>query len=102
MAFCNFSGLVLLKPVIIPNTHITVETLLEWGATFGGSDIFVSDHASYFISETMKQLTKRIGAEQHFVTAYAHYANGTIEIVNREILNLLRALISELRWDWNN
>ena len=46
-----------------------------------------------------------MGAEQHFVTAYAHYSNGTIEIVNRNIINLLRCMISELRcdksdWPW--
>ena len=36
------------------------------------------------------------------MTAYSHYSNGTIEIINREVLNLLRALISELRWDKAN
>ena len=47
----------------------------------------------------MKELTTQIGAEQHFVTAYAHYSNGTIEIVNRQVLNLLKCLISELRFN---
>jgi len=37
--------------------------------------------------------------KQHFITAYAHYSNGSIEIINREIISLFRALISELRWD---
>ena len=51
----------------------------------------------------MKELVAKIGAKQHFVTAYAHYSNGTIEIVNRQILNLMKCLISELRYnkaDW--
>ena len=91
--------MVLLRPVIVPNTHVTVEALLEWRAIFGRSEIYVSDQASYFLSETMKELTAKIGAEQHFVTAYAHYSNGTIEIVNRQVLNLLKCLISELRFN---
>ena len=36
------------------------------------------------------------------MTAYAHYSNGTIEIVNRQILNLFRCLLSELRCDKAN
>jgi len=101
----DFSGFVLLKPVIVPNTANTVDALLEWRSIFGRSKIYVSDQASYFVSETLKQLCKRMGEEQHFVTAYAHYSNGTIEIVNRNIINLLRCMISELRsdksdWPW--
>ena len=87
----------------MPNAHATVDALLEWRAVFGRSDVYVSDQASYFLSETMKELVAKIGAKQHFVTAYAHYSNGTIEIVNRQILNLMKCLISELRYnmaDW--
>src|SRR5512133_2390758 len=94
----DFSGMVLLTPVLVPNTHATVDALLEWRAVFGRSDVYVSDQASYFLSETMKELVAKIGAKQHFVTAYAHYSNGTIEIVNRQILNLMKCLISELRY----
>ena len=87
----------------MPNAHATVDALLEWRAVFGRSDVYVSDQASYFLSETMKELVAKIGAKQHFVTACAHYSNGTIEIVNRQILNLMKCLISELRYnkaDW--
>jgi hypothetical protein len=101
----DFSGMVLIRPTVIPNTRNTVDALLEWRAIFGNSEIYVSDQASYFLSQTMKELATRIGTQQHFVTAYAHYSNGSIEIINREILNLLRSLISELRcnkleWPW--
>jgi len=82
----------------VPNAHATVDALLEWRAVFGRSDVYVSDQASYFLSETMKELVAKIGAKQHFVTAHAHYSNGTIEIVNRQILNLMKCLISELRY----
>ena len=101
----DFSGVVLLTPIIVPNTAHTVDALLQWRALFGKSNIYVSDQASYFVSETLKQFCKKIGTQQHFVTAYAHYSNGTIEIVNRSIINLLRCMISEARsdkadWPW--
>ena len=42
----DFSGMVLLKPVHVPNTHFTVEALLEWRALFGNPQMLVSDQAS--------------------------------------------------------
>ena len=36
------------------------------------------------------------------MTAYSHYSNGTIKIVNRNIINLLRCLMSESRSDKTN
>jgi hypothetical protein len=36
---------------------------------------------------------------QHITTAYGHYNNGTIEVINKIYLALIRALLSELRWE---
>ena len=44
----DFSGVVLLTPVTVPNTHVTVEALLAWRIIFGHSETYVSDQASYF------------------------------------------------------
>jgi len=95
----DFSGMVFMKPVAVSNTRATVEALLEWRSLFGRSEIYVSDQASYFLSETMKLFSQKMNTRQHYITAYAHYSNGSIEIINREIISLFRALISELRWD---
>lgn len=40
----------------------------------------------------------KCNAKQHFVTAYAHYSNGSIEVISKHVQILLKALISELRW----
>ena len=36
---------------------------------------------------------------QHITVAYGHYSNGSIEVINKIFLQLMRALLSELRWD---
>ena len=36
---------------------------------------------------------------QYAATAYGHYNNGTIEVINKIYLALIRALLSELRWN---
>jgi len=41
--------------------------------------------------------------KHHFTVAYGHYSNGSIEVINKHYLALIRALISELHWkkcDW--
>jgi len=51
----------------------------------------------------MSELTERIQVDHHLTTSYIHYPNGTVEVVNKLILQAIRTLISELRWkkdDW--
>ena len=51
----------------------------------------------------MKELTQRCNIKHHFTVAYGHYSNGSIEVINKQYLALIRALISELHWnkqDW--
>src|SRR6185312_14187528 len=73
--------------------------LLEWRALFGTPKILVSDMASYFVLEAMKKFSHRCNITQHITTAYGHYNNGSIEVINKCYLSLIRALLSELRWD---
>jgi hypothetical protein len=99
----DFSGMVMLRPTSTPDAMTTVDALLDWRSIFGRSEVYVSDQASYFVSEVMRQFALKCNTKQHFVTAYAHYSNGSIEVINKHVQMLLRALISELRWkkdDW--
>jgi hypothetical protein len=72
---------------------------MEWRSQFGTPQLLVSDMASYFVSTTMKEFAKRCNMQQHITTAYGHYNNGTIEVINKIYLALIRALLSELRWE---
>jgi hypothetical protein len=95
----DISGLVKITPARVPDTEVTVDALLEWRALFGTPKILVSDMASYFVSEVMKKFAHRCNVKQHITTAYGHYNNGSIEVINKCYLSLIRALLSELRWD---
>ena len=51
----------------------------------------------------MKLLTQQIQMEHHITLAYCPWANGAIEIVDKELLWTMRALLSELGFsatDW--
>jgi hypothetical protein len=95
----DLSGLVRITPARVPDTEVTMEALMEWRAIFGCPKILVSDMASYFVSETMRKFALRCNMKQHVTVAYGHYSNGSIEVINKIYLQLMRALLSELRWD---
>ena len=95
----DLSGFVRVYPCRIPDAGITVDALLDWRSAYGTSEMYVSDQASYFVSTVMKQLAARCNVAQHWTTAYSHYPNGSIEVINRMFLALMRALMSELRVD---
>ena len=95
----DWSGFTWLQPCHNMDAEQFVEALLEWRASFGTPEVIVTDRASYFKSKVVERCAKRLGMKQHFVVSYTHYPNGTVEVVNAHVLELLRALISELRWD---
>jgi hypothetical protein len=95
----DLSGLIKITPAKQPDTSVTVEALMEWRAQFGTPQLLVSDMASYFVSTTMKEFARRCNMQQHITTAYGHYNNGSIEVIIKIYLALIRALLSELRWE---
>ena len=51
--------------------------------------------------ESLEELHKKVGTKHHFTTAYSRKSNGTVERVNREIMQVLRSLVSEFKISWN-
>ncbi|CEO95672.1 hypothetical protein PBRA_009680 [Plasmodiophora brassicae] len=94
----DFSGLVHLVPTIVPDSLVTVQALMEWRSKNGTPKTIVSDQASYFMSEVTREYNKLCNVKQHWTTAYIHYPNGTVEVVNRHVLALFRTICSDLRW----
>src|SRR5436305_13044472 len=86
-------------PAENPNTVTTGDALLQWRSWFRRTEGFVSDQASYFVSHTMQEYARKCNTRQHRTTAYSHNPNGSIEVINKHLLELFRALISELRWN---
>ena len=94
----DFTGMVMLEPCATPNTSVTVQTLMKWRSLYGSSEFFVSDQGSYFVSEAMKEYCELVRSSHHVTTPYIHYPNGTVEVINKLVLQAFRCLISELRW----
>jgi hypothetical protein len=95
----DFTGLVWLRPAADVDAEFMVDMLARWRAAYGTPEVLVSDQAAYYKNKVVRLFCQKTGLKHHLVVSYTHFSNGTVEVVNSHVLSLLRALMSELRWD---
>ncbi|OWZ12192.1 LOW QUALITY PROTEIN: hypothetical protein PHMEG_00014683 [Phytophthora megakarya] len=86
-----------------PTSTVAVTAILDWYSRFGAPEVWVSDLGSRFKAKVIAELSRRLKGRQEFVLAYSPWKNGSIERVNRDILQVLEALALEFRvtlHDW--
>jgi hypothetical protein len=70
--------------------------VIEWASLFGVPRMLITDGGTHFVNNLLQALVRRFRAHHHVTTAYAPWANGIIERVNREIVKLWRVLMAEV------
>ena len=95
----DFSGYIDLFPCKSPNSEVVIQSLLKWYSLFGVSLVHISDQGSHFKNSVVQELNRRLATKHHFTLPYAPWSNGTVEVVNRELRELLRVWVSEFRMD---
>jgi len=80
---------------------VVVHALVDWYKRFGVAETHVSDKGSHFKNKVVAELNDILKTKHHFTTAYFPKSNGTVERVNREIMKVLRSLVSEFKISWN-
>nr|CCA17015.1 PREDICTED: similar to OSJNBa0011F23.1 putative [Albugo laibachii Nc14] len=98
----RMSGFCELVPTTMANTDVTVHAILDWFIRYGLVSVWVSDRGSHFKNEVMAKLCKLLGTQHHFVTAYCPWANGSVEVLNRQLLKTMRSLLSERKLKFKN
>jgi len=82
--------------------HIVVlHALVDWFKRFGVAETHVGDKGSHFKNKVVAELNDILKTKHHFTTAYSPKSNGALERVNREIMKVLRSLVSEFKISWN-
>ncbi|OWY98084.1 hypothetical protein PHMEG_00031243, partial [Phytophthora megakarya] len=66
---------------------------------YGKPEVLVSDQGSHFRNEEIELLCARLKVQQSFTPVYSPWINGTIERVNKGVLQVLRALLIEYKLD---
>ncbi|KAE8981370.1 hypothetical protein PR001_g24019 [Phytophthora rubi] len=80
-----------------PTSEVAAAAILDWHSRFGIPPTRVSDSGSHFTSKVIGELNRRLKAQQKFTLAYTPWRNGSVERVNRDIIQVLKALILEFK-----
>ncbi|KAE9116132.1 hypothetical protein PF005_g29422 [Phytophthora fragariae] len=91
----GMSGYVELVSCIDATSDQAYASLLDWFKRFGVVRLWVSDQGAHIKNQVIARLQSALGAHHHFTLAYTPWANGTVEVVNREVLKSVKALLSE-------
>jgi transposase InsO family protein len=89
----NFSRFVQLVPCVNADAGSAATALLNWFASFGIPQGWTSDRGAHFNNDILSSLAERYGITHHFTAAYAPWSNGMVERVNREVRELLSAVM---------
>ena len=100
----KFSRLTEFVPAASPTTLVAAKALIRWSAQRGLPLWLLSDGGSHFKNSIMKDLTDSLGIDHHITLPYCPWANGSVEVVGKDLLWTCRALCSELQvavdeWD---
>ncbi len=93
----NMSGYVELHGYEQCGAREAVDGLISWFSRYGIVPLWISDQGSHFQNSMMEQLRRVLNTSHHFVTAYCPWSNGTVEVVNRQLLQCMKAILSEKR-----
>jgi len=99
----GFSHTVELIPCARPTAVLAADAILMWISRYGCPRTLISDNGSHFSNMLLDEIRRALSCEHHFTTPLAAWSNGSVEVVNRHILKVLRTLTSENRMqfkDW--
>ncbi|KAJ0391006.1 hypothetical protein P43SY_011949 [Pythium insidiosum] len=82
-----------------PTSAVTASAILDWAKRFGMPTTWISDNGSHFKNKLLESLRERLKAVHVFVPVYTPWVNGTVERINRDILQVMRVLLLEYQLD---
>ena len=91
----KFSRLAEFTPTAGPTAIQATKATLRWSAKYGLPEWIITDGGSHFKNRAMDLMTKQMGVKHHVTLAYCPWANGSVEIVGKELLWTTRAILSE-------
>lgn len=81
-----------------------MNALITWTSRYGLPDWLITDGGPHFANSALEEATKRMGIDHKITLAYSPWTNGSVENMGKQLLWLLRSLISEFSLnvtDWD-
>ena len=100
----KFSRLVEFVPAAAATSVVAARAVLRWAAQRGLPCWMISDGGPHFDNELMEALAQVLGYDHHITMPCCPWANGSVEVVGKDLCWTLRALCSEFQasvdeWD---
>ena len=92
----GFSSFVLLWEAQSFDAATAEAAVIEWASLFGVPRMLITDGGTHFVNNLIQALVRRFRAHHHVTTAYAPWANGIIERINHELIQLWKVLMREV------
>ncbi|GMF09104.1 unnamed protein product [Phytophthora lilii] len=73
--------------------------MMDWHSRFGAPRLWISDNGSHLKNEVVKEVSKRLNASQNVTLAYSPWSNGSVERLNKDIIQVLREMCLEYKVD---
>ena len=70
----------------------------EWLSHYPDPLLLHTDGGTHFRNDLLKELTQMLDIEHHITLAYCPWANGSVEVVGKDLVYTTRALLSELQF----
>ena len=94
----KLSRAVQFSPAVAATAIHASRATLTWAARYGLPKYLISDGGSHFKNSLMEELAAVLGFDHHITLAYCPWANGSVEVVGKDLLWTCRTLLSELKF----
>ncbi|GMF42754.1 unnamed protein product [Phytophthora fragariaefolia] len=87
----------------LPTSTVAADAIMDWHSRFGTPRDWISDPGTHFKNDVINKLCAQLKCTQIFSPTYSPWINGSVERVNRDILQVLRVLILDYKLnhrDW--
>lgn len=91
----DLSGYFWLTPTAEDDSITIANVLVEWFASFGVNNQWLSDRGSHFKSQVIEAVWESLNTSHHFTIAYFPCINGGVELVCRELLRGTQDIMTE-------
>ena len=100
----KFSRLVEFVPAVSATSLVAARAIMRWSAHRGLPAWIISDGGRHFDNTLLSDLSDIIGFDHHITLPYCPWANGSVEVVGKDLCWTLRAMCSEFEtsvdeWD---
>ncbi|KAE9021062.1 hypothetical protein PF011_g5113 [Phytophthora fragariae] len=84
------------------NAATSAMVILDWNSRYGMPQLLISDAATHFKNQLLEELCHKTQMTQSFTLAYCPWINGSVERLNRDILQVLRVMLLEYKVEQDN